>query len=284
MRTTFYALALLLGFSLWSCKASKDRPLKPGEDYLVTIHTEFGDMKAILYDQTPIHKENFVRLAKEGSFDETIFHRTIKDFMIQGGDVDAKEGAGTIDYTLEAEFVDSLFHKKGALAAAREGDNVNPEKRSSGSQFYIVQGQKFTKEELSLDIGRLYQSFQRLVALPEYDSLKQEVSKLQRAQNFEGIKALALERRGEMEKLFGVSFGKDYPEDRAEVYSTLGGVPHLDDAYTVFGQVVEGLDVVDKIAEQPTDNRDKPEKDIPMTVTLERISKKEIEKRYGIKL
>jgi len=194
----------------------------PATGPLIKIETSAGDMVVMLYDETPIHRDNMLKLAREGYFKGQLFHRVIRDFMIQGGDphsVDADRGqrlgTGGPGYTLPAEFRKDLFHKKGALAAARMGDQVNPEKESSGSQFYLVQGQVFT-----------------------VDMLK------------------ALE--------------KDRPEPftpaAIEAYTTIGGTPHLDGAYTVFGEVVEGLDVLDSIASVPVDSYNRPLQDIVFNI------------------
>ena len=190
----------------------------------VKIQTMLGDIVVRLYDETPIHRDNFIKLAKEGYYDGTLFHRVIKDFMIQGGDPDSKGaptgkmlGVGGPDYTLEAEIKDGLFHKRGALAAARQGDQVNPERRSSGSQFYIVWGKVFDDAGL--------------------DNIQKRLD----------------ERTGGRVKLT--------PEMR-EVYKTVGGTPHLDGQYTVFGEVVSGLDVVDAIQQVQTDGNDRPVEDV----------------------
>lgn len=194
------------------------------EKTMVIISTDFGDMKAVLYDETPLHKENFVKLAKEGYFDGTLFHRVIDGFMIQGGDPDSKNakqgqmlGQGGPDYTVPAEFNPQLIHKKGALAAARMADQVNPDKASSGSQFYIAQGKTYTKDELMNLGSRMGRSFNKI---------------------------------------------------QIDAYTTVGGVPFLDYEYTVFGEVVEGLDVIDKIARVQKDNYDRPTKDIKMTIKV----------------
>ena len=186
------------------------KPYQPSKkkDYLVTIHTEYGDMVLLLYDQTPLHKENFLSLARTGYYDSTNFHRVLKGFMIQGGDPNSKPGGdaagignGGPNYTVPAEFVPSLTHVKGALAAARQPDQVNPLKASSGSQFYIVH--------------------------------------------------------------------------------TPAACRHLNGSYTVFGQVIQGLEIVDKIATQPV-RGSKPVEDIRMTVTVKRMSKKKIAKLYDV--
>lgn len=184
----------------------------------VLISTSMGDITIALYDETPLHKENFIKLVKEGFYDNVLFHRIIKEFMIQTGDPDSKSaepgqplGSGGPGYTIPAEFVPTLYHKRGAVAAARMGDQVNPQKASSGSQFYIVDGKKCTPQEM---------------------------------------------------QMMSMRFGKKYSDEQIETYTTIGGVPFLDGDYTVFGEVVAGMDVVDKIASQPKDRRDRPTEDI----------------------
>ncbi|MEE0918284.1 MAG: peptidylprolyl isomerase [Bacteroidales bacterium] len=191
---------------------------------MVIISTDLGEMKAILYNETPLHKENFIKLAKEGYFDGCLFHRVIDGFMIQGGDPDSKTakpgqmlGQGGPGYTIPAEFKQELIHKKGALAAARMADQVNPQKASSGSQFYIAQGKSYTENELNMLSSRM---------------------------------------------------GKAFNKQQIEAYTTVGGVPFLDYEYTVFGEVVEGLEVIDKIAAVEKDRRDRPVQDIKMTIKV----------------
>ncbi|WP_293302257.1 peptidylprolyl isomerase [Pedobacter sp. UBA4863] len=208
---------------------------KPKYQY-VKISTSKGECIVRLYNETPLHRDNFLKLAKEGYYNGTIFHRVIKDFMIQGGDPESKNatpettlGNGGPKYTVAAEFNDSLFHKKGVLAAAREGDSINPEKASSGSQFYLVQGKVFTNEQLDL-----------------------------------------LEERRLKHKI---------PAHQREVYKTIGGTPHLDRNYTVYGEIVKGLDMVDNIANLETGIANRPKEDIKMTVTiLKKRAAKKLEK------
>lgn len=179
------------------------------------IHTDYGDIKGYLYNDTPQHRDNFIKLVEEGWYDGSIFHRVIKDFMIQGG----QNASGKMDpgYRIPAEILPNHFHKKGALAAARQGDQVNPEKKSSGSQFYIVQGQVLNEPTLKM-----------------------------------------------MEQQKGVSF----TEEQIKAYTTVGGTPHLDGAYTVFGQVADGYDVIDKIADVKTRPGDRPVEDVKMTIEI----------------
>ena len=238
----------------------------------VKIQTMLGDIVVHLYDETPIHRDNFVKLVKEGYYDGTLFHRVIKDFMIQGGDPDSKGaptgkmlGVGGPDYTLEAEIKDSLFHKRGALAAARQGDEVNPERRSSGSQFYIVWGQVYNEGQLrqfskQLKMQKVQQAFNALAA-----SHRDEIMQMRRERNRAGLQELQDKLAAEAE-----SQVKDggLTEEQQKIYSTVGGTPHLDGQYTVFGEVVEGLDVVEMIQGSATGRGDRPIDDIEMRVTV----------------
>lgn len=191
----------------------------------VRIETPYGDMVVKLYDETPKHRDNFIKLVKGGFYDNLLFHRVIENFMIQGGDPDSKDapagkmlGVGDVGYTVPAEFVPGLYHKKGALSAARQGDAVNPAKASSGCQFYIVQGQVYPQEMFSMFESR----------------------------------------------------GLKLNDEQKQLYSTVGGTPHLDGDYTVFGEVIEGLDVIDKIAAVQTDRADRPVEDVWMKMRIEK--------------
>ena len=259
------------------------------KDYLVTFQTRYGNMKAILYDATPQHKENFIKLAQSGAYDSTTFHRVIRDFMIQGGDVSARakqKGEEPTEYTVPAEFNDSLIHVKGAIAAARQADQVNPKKESSGTQFYIVQGRKYTEEELeAMMLNRSMQQqqdqFRRLLAKPEYASLRQEVLQLQQQGNYAAIQEKIEESKPLFEKEFGPQPDYTLSEQQRQAYTTVGGAPHLDRDYTVFGQVVDGLPVIDSIANVVTGAANRPVDDVYVTVKVEELSKKELRKRYG---
>lgn len=248
------------------------------KDYLVTIHTSYGDMKAVLYDETPLHRDNFLKLIKEGAYDSTIWHRVIKEFMIQGGGVDMKPGTPRNDKTIPAEFDSRLFHVKGALAAARTN---NPAKASSWCQFYIVQGKTWTADELTLDQQKLNSGFSKLLQDEKYLALREEVIAMQEKRDFDGINQLVMSKAGLIESELGVSVRKEVAKERIEAYTTIGGAPHLDDAYTVFGQVVEGHDVIDKIAAVET-IRDKPIENLYLTVEVEEVSKKKLSKKHGI--
>lgn len=258
------------------------------QDYVVTIKTKYGDMVAILYDETPKHKENFIKLATEHFYDSLLFHRVIQGFMIQGGDPDSKNakpgqplGRGGPGYTIDAEINPKFFHEKGALSAARLGDQMNPTKASSGSQFYIVQGNKIPEAEMKIDQLKLntamQQFFQNPANKPAYDTI---VSFYQ-AGDMKGYQDYILGLRPRVEKETGISTEKNVSPEKVKAYSTEGGVPHLDGEYTVFGKVIKGLEVIDKIAAEPKGQGDRPVEDIRMTVTVEELSRKKIEKLYG---
>ena len=231
-----------------------------------------GDIVVRLYDETPIHRDNFLKLAKEGYYDGTLFHRVIKDFMIQGGDPDSKDapagkmlGVGGPDYTLEAEIKDGLYHKRGALAAARQGDEVNPERRSSGSQFYIVWGQVYNEGQLrqfskQLRMQRVQGIFNQLAA-----QHRDEIMQMRRDRNRAGLQELQDKLVPEAEKQAG---NDGMSEAQLKLYSTVGGTPHLDGQYTVFGEVEEGLDVVEMIQGTATGRADRPLDDIEMRMTV----------------
>lgn len=251
-------------------------------DYLITIKTPYGDMKAILYEETPLHKQNFIKLAESGQYDSTIFHRVIQNFMVQGGDINAKPGSeGAIDYTIPAEFVNKFVHEKGALAAARQGDNVNPQKESSGSQFYIAQGQVYDEASLTTDYYKLNMAIRQLLQDSAYSGLKQQFIDLQQAGDNQGIQNLTLQYKDTVIARYNAQVTKQVAPEQLAAYTTVGGIPHLDYEYTVFGKVVEGIEVVDQIGAQPTARGDKPVTDIYMTVEVEKVPKSMITEKYG---
>ena len=245
------------------------------ENTIISIKTTLGDIKIKLYDATPLHRDNFIKLIKSDFYDGISFHRVIKDFMIQAGDPLTKSGNKTnlpdslSTYTIPAEFRSQYFHKKGALAAAREGNDVNPEMRSSGTQFYIVQGVSFTDDQLNQAEQRINSNikqglFNRLMK-ETADSAKLSVKSLTDAE-IQGIAS---------DKMFQyLASNKDYriPEDQRNIYKSIGGTPRLDGTYTVFGEVIEGLDVVDKIASVNTDKNDKPFNDVKI-IKIKIVSK-----------
>lgn len=260
-------LIIALGFVFVTCEEPEKK---------VLIKTPYGNMKVRFYEDTPKHKANFLKLVEEGYYDQLLFHRVIDGFMIQGGDPKSKEategtrlGSGGPGYTLPAEInYPKHFHKKGALAAARQGDQVNPERESSGSQFYIVQGMTYTSEELDnieeeLSRRRI-QSKMFDMLNPYQDSL---MAMRQRGDR-EGFESLIDEIEQKAREELGDSASFSFPENIREAYSTIGGTPQLDGAYTVFGEVEEGLNVIDSIAAVVTDQNDRPVKDIKMTMEI----------------
>lgn len=218
---------LILFFAaLCSCNSQNTETVSNNQvkKYYVLIETEYGNMTAELYNETPKHRDNFIKLVNEGFYDGLLFHRVIKNFMIQGGDPESRDAApdkrlgnGNLGYQVPAEFVQGLIHKKGALAAARQADFVNPTKASSPCQFYIVQGNVWTVDQLQM-----------------------------------------IEQR----------MGRTLDQQQIETYTTVGGTPHLDYDYTVFGQVIEGLDVIDKIASVPCGQADRPVQDVKMKISI----------------
>src|SRR5680860_400766 len=203
------------------------------KDHLITFETKHGQIIAILYDETSAHKENFIKLAEEGRYDSTQFHRVIEDFMIQGGDVFAKEDLPEEAwYTIPAEFNDHLIHEKGSIAAARQGDNINPEKRSSGSQFYIVQGRVYDPLELTTDMRRLQEIFGKFLQLESNRAVREKYSQFYKEGDFDRINELMLGQKDEMEDFFNVNLDKKMSLQQMEAYTTIGGVPHLDGEYT----------------------------------------------------
>lgn len=239
------------------------------DDAKVCIHTSEGDITVLLYGDTPRHRDNFLKLVEENFYDSTLFHRVINEFMVQAGDPDSKTarpgqhlGAGDLGYTVPAEFYyPHHFHKRGALSAARQGDQVNPEKASSASQFYIVTGKKYSDAEIAQMQNRMkeqavYAEFQKLA-----QNHMAEVRRMQQEGDQAGLQALQEKLLAEAESK---AAGKDtaMPEEVAKAYQTVGGTPFLDGEYTVFGEVIDGMDVVEKIEKAETDKSDRPKKDI----------------------
>jgi peptidyl-prolyl cis-trans isomerase B (cyclophilin B) len=258
------------------------------KDHVITIKTKYGDMIAILYDETPKHKANFIKLAQEHYFDSLLFHRVIEGFMIQGGDPDSKKakpgqrlGNGGPGYTIDAEINPKFFHEKGALSAARLGDEMNPTKASSGSQFYIVQGKKYSEDEIKTDPKKYSMALQQFFQNPENKKYYDSISTFYRTQDMKGYEAYIVSLKPLVEKQNGNSVDKDVAPEVVKAYTTVGGAPHLDGGYTVFGKVIKGLEIIDKIAVVQKDPSARPLEDVHMTVTVEELPRKKIEKLYG---
>jgi peptidyl-prolyl cis-trans isomerase B (cyclophilin B) len=285
-----FVLFLLIALSA-NVLAQKKAQKPSKKDYVITIKTGFGNMVAILYDETPKHKANFVKLVKEHYYDSLMFHRVIAGFMIQGGDPKSKRakagealGMGGPGYTVDAEFVPKYFHKKGALAAARTGGPSNPTKASSGSQFYVVQGTVLSGDaanDLRFDQAKMNQALQQFVTKPENQNLRDSLGKLYQSGNIEAFKKKIFALAPEIEKATGIKVTKDVAPEMAKIYSTIGGTPFLDGEYTVFGEVIKGIEVLDKIVALKRDGSDRPLEDVRMFISVEELSKKKITKLYG---
>ena len=284
-------LSLFAFLSCTSTVPQEGKKLSPKKEYLITLKTSFGDMRLVLFDQTPKHKANFVKLVQDGFFDGTLFHRVMNDFMIQGGDPSSKGalkgarlGNGGPNYKIPAEFVPEFFHKKGVLAAAREGDGANPQKQSNGSQFYIVKGKKWTESELrmlTVDWQKLGGFFMNYTQKEGNEVLKQKCTTLQAQNNRQAMMDLMFVYKDTLEQIYEVKLGKEMSQEKKQTYMNEGGYPSLDDNYTVFGMVIDGLDVLDKISAVKTDQFARPDEDIIMEMTLEVLTKKKITKLYG---
>ena len=226
MRVKKLAFLLIFFAAFYSCsgQSSKTQAVEPQKKYYVLIETSYGNMTVELFNETPNHRDNFIKLVNDGFYNGLLFHRVINSFMIQGGDPNSRNakpgqplGNGTLGYTVPAEFVPGLYHRKGALAAARQGDMVNPTKASSSCQFYIVQGNVWPLDRLQMIMAQM---------------------------------------------------GKTLTQEQITAYTTVGGTPHLDGDYTVFGQVIEGLDVIDKIAAVKCGPTDRPVEDVTMKMSI----------------
>ena len=234
------------------------------------IKTTEGDIVIRLYDETPRHRDNFLKLAKNGYFNGTLFHRVIKDFMIQGGDPDSKNapkgkilGTGGPDYTIPAEFVyPRYFHKRGALSAARTGDEVNPDRESSGSQFYIVWGKIYKPAELKqMERQMAMQQEQEVFNLLAKEH-REEIMEFRRNRDQAGLQTLQEQLIEETKKICRQKGKPTFTTEQTEAYTTVGGTPFLDNQYTVFGEVEEGINVVERIQNRKTDRNDRPTEDV----------------------
>lgn len=258
-------LLTLIACCCTACTGNHKKNNSMTNETLVRLETTMGDITVKLYNETPKHRDNFIKLVEEGTYDGTLFHRVIKDFMIQAGDPESKNasdtaklGSGDVGYTIPAELVPTLYHKRGALAAARQPDNINPERASSGCQFYIVTGRVFNEDQLiamqqNMNQARLDTIFQNLAR-----KHMKEIYKMRKADDMAGLLALqdTLEAQAkEQQRQEGI---RKFTPEQIKVYMGEGGAPHLDGDYTVFGEVVEGMDAVSRIEAVKTNKADRP--------------------------
>lgn len=270
-------LALLIGGAIGCSSSSKSKSSSAEDSNLYVVETQFGNMTIKLYDETPKHRDNFKKLVADSFYNGTLFHRVIPGFMVQGGDPDSKTatkgqrlGVGNLSYTVDAEFVDSLIHKKGALAAARQPDQVNPLQSSSGSQFYLVQGSAVQKEmfpriEQNINNSRKRSLGQKIFNDSANVKLRTNYMNARTNNNQDSLRYYG----AQIEQMISAAFvGKEfkYSEKQIAMYDSLGGAPHLDGQYTVFGEVVEGLNIIDSIAGCKKDGSDRPLEDVKMTI------------------
>ncbi|HIZ02221.1 MAG TPA: peptidylprolyl isomerase [Candidatus Bacteroides merdipullorum] len=269
MKRNIIVILTILVCGLTACKPGTNQG-KMEKETKLKIETTAGDIVVKLYNETPKHRDNFIKLAKEGMYDGTLFHRVIKDFMIQAGDPQSKNapkgkslGAGDVGYTIPAEFVyPKYFHKRGALSAARQGDNVNPEKASSGCQFYIVTGKVYNDSSLA----NMQEQINQMHLQNAFNALAQkhmkDIYKMRRENDQEGLMKLQDELIEQAEAQMAGKPRFEFTPEQWQAYTTVGGTPHLDGEYTVFGEVLEGMDVVDKIQRVKTDRNDRPEENV----------------------
>lgn len=272
----FKTIILSLGFILMS-KLSLSQTFSTET---ILISTIYGDMKVKLFNETPLHKANFLKLVSEHFYDSLLFHRIIQGFMIQGGDPDSKHadnkkllGDGDLNYTIPAEFVPTLCHKKGMLCAARNSDDVNPTKASSACQFYIVQGKiRNDKDLISFEkrinkdlITKLKESY---FADPANKWLQEQITHFKTEPNADSLLFYTKILDEKINPLYEKTPHYQFSEAHKTIYKTIGGTPHLDNNYTIFGEVISGLDVIDKIAAVGTNKDDRPFIDIRMIVSI----------------
>lgn len=246
---------------------------------IVRISTTKGDIRVRLYDETPQHRDNFLKLVKDGFYNGTLFHRVIKGFMIQGGDPDSigapagkMLGTGGPGYNVPAEIVfPQRFHKRGALCAARQSDEVNPEKESSGSQFYIVYGKVYTPQELKQMEKQMSMQQEQSVFNKLVQQNRSQILELRKARNQAGLQELQDKLIAETKMKMKELPAPKFTPEQQETYTTVGGTPFLDNQYTVFGEVESGMEVVAEIQQCATLSADRPKEDISMTMTVETI-------------
>lgn len=265
MKKLFYLSFLLVFFY-----ATSEAKNKIQKEQKILIQTTAGDVTLKLYNETPLHRDNFIKLVKNKFYDGLIFHRVISEFMIQGGDpnsknaaTDAMLGEGDVEYKIPAEFkTPQIFHKKGVLAAAREGDNVNPEKASSGCQFYIVVGKIYTDKELDLMQLNRKQKNRSQYLQQMMDQKQNNAENLKNAQDSQKLKLLKDSIMNQLEMKMKVDTNYIFTKKQRETYKTIGGTPHLDGNYTVFGEVLKGMEIVEKISKVKTNPANRPTEDV----------------------
>ena len=270
MKRNLIVLLTILVCGLTACKPGQKKEENMEKETKLKIETSAGDITVKLYNETPKHRDNFIKLVKDGTYEGTRFHRVIKDFMIQAGDPESKKapkgkmlGAGDVGYTVPAEFVyPKYFHKKGALSAARQGDNVNPKKESSGCQFYIVTGKVYNDSTLLGMESQMNENKINVIFNTLAQKHMKEIYKMRKENDENGLSELQdkISARSEVEAAKQPEF--HFTPEQIEAYTTVGGTPHLDGEYTVFGEVIEGMDIVDKIQQVKTDRSDRPEEDV----------------------
>lgn len=273
MKTTKSIMICLALLALTACGAGSKKQVNNNMENEkrthVKLETTMGNIIVELYNETPKHRDNFIKLVKEGVYDSTLFHRVIKQFMIQAGDPESKNasdtamlGNGDVGYTIPAEFNPKFFHKKGVLAAARQGDDVNPEKASSGCQFYIVTGRKFTEPQLLGMENKINDQREEAIFNDLARQHMKEIYKMRKANDNAALLELQDSLEAQAHELAEQGEKFRFTPEQIKAYSTIGGAPHLDGSYTVFGEVVEGMDAVEKIEIAQTNRADRPITDI----------------------
>ena len=270
MKRNLIVLLTILVCGLAACKPGQKKEEDMEKETKLKIETSAGDITVKLYNETPKHRDNFIKLVEDGTYEGTLFHRVIKDFMIQAGDPESKKapkgkmlGAGDVGYTVPAEFVyPKYFHKKGALSAARQGDNVNPKKESSGCQFYIVTGKVYNDSTLLGMESQMNENKINVIFNTLAQKHMKEIYKMRKENDENGLYELQEKLFAEAEAEAAKQPEFHFTPEQIEAYTTVGGTPHLDGEYTVFGEVIEGMDIVDKIQQVKTDRSDRPEEDV----------------------
>lgn len=260
-----YLVILFLGIVFCSCATKKD------DSRIVKISTDKGEIIVKLYNYTPKHRDNFIRLSQEKFFDGQIFHRVIDNFVVQGGDPKTKHsvpdtlyGNNDSGYLIDAEIIDTVYHKRGALGMAREGDDINPDKKSSGSQFYLVKGKVFTDQQLDeLEKKKDLQNKSKL-----YKKIFNEKLLDQKNKGKVDTLSIALDMSVSFDSIWEKYPKYKFSEKQRKLYKTIGGIPNLDGNYTVFGEVIKGMEIVDEISRVQTDLNDRPLKDVKFSISV----------------